>query len=87
MQDRQNHHRCIGNKIENTMLENGQVYPADVSEARGIQKRINRQLVESFANFSQEAVIQSGLLAGIPCGTVFNVSLNERMKDETQHFY
>ena len=38
------------------------------------------------ADFDQKTFVQSGLLPGIPHGTVVNVSLNERMKDERQHF-
>ena len=86
MQNSQNHHRIVSEKVKYTVLENRQVHAPDVGKANGIQGGISRKIIKTFVSFGKKTVIQTGLLATIPFSTVNQISLNERMKDERQHF-
>jgi len=86
VQDGQHHHRIIGDEVKHAVFENRQVHTANVGKSNRIQSGIDWKIDKTFVGFGKKAIIQAGLLAGIPFCSVSKVSFNERMKDEWQHF-
>ncbi len=86
MQHGQHNNRTSGDEVENAVFEYGQVHPPYVGEANGIQSGIGRESVKPCADFGKKSLFKTGLLAPIPLGAVGEISFNERVKGERQHF-
>ena len=87
MQNSQHHNRVISDVVEHAMFENRQVHTADVGKSNRIQRGLDWKIGKTFVDLDQKSLGQTGLLPGIPAGTGLNVSFNERMKVERQHFF
>lgn len=85
VQHRQHDDGIISNKVEDSVLKDGQVHPADVGEADGIEECVGGKGVKTFANLGEKPFFKTGLLPPIPFGAVGKISLNERMKVERRH--
>ena len=86
MQNGEHHNRVVSNEVKHAMFENLKIHAADIGKTNRVQSGIGRKINKTLVGLGKKTVTKTGLLSAIPFSAVGQISFNERMKVEWQHF-